>query len=79
MNKKNPKISYNKESEVLSIEIKQEKSVDSDINGNIVIDYNKKGEAVRVNLYNFSFASFRENTKTFRNFIQGFKLPSLVN
>ncbi|KKQ01504.1 MAG: hypothetical protein US18_C0046G0007 [Parcubacteria group bacterium GW2011_GWB1_36_5] len=78
MNKQNMKISYDKESEVLSIEIKRRKSVDSDIAGNVVIDYDKKGEAVRVNLYNFSFDLFRDNAKFFKNFTSGFKLPSLV-
>ncbi|KKR61549.1 hypothetical protein A2643_04140 [Candidatus Nomurabacteria bacterium RIFCSPHIGHO2_01_FULL_39_220] len=78
MNKQNQKISYDKESEVLSIEMKHGKSVDSDISGNVVIDYDKKGEVVRVNLYNFSFASFRENLKTLKSFTQSFKLPFLV-
>ncbi len=78
MNKQNQKISYNKESKVLSIEMKRGKSVDSDISGNVVIDYDKKGEVMRVNLYNFSFASFHENIKTFKSFTRGFKLPFLV-
>ena len=58
--------------------MKHGKSVDSDISGNVVIDYDKKGEVVRVNLYNFSFASFRENLKTLKSFTQSFKLPFLV-
>ena len=78
MSKKNQKISYDKESKVLSIEMKRGKSFDSDIAGNVVIDYDKKGEAVRVNLYNFSFAVFRENAKTLKNFIRSFKVPFLV-
>ena len=78
MKKSNPKISYNKESQVLSIEMKKVKSADSDIQGNMVIDYDKKGEVVRVNLYNFSFAEFRENLKTLKNFTRSFKLPFLV-
>lgn len=78
MSKQNPKISYDKESGVLSIEMKRGKSVDSDVRGNIVIDYDKKGEAVRINLYNFSFALFRENSKTIKNFTQAFKMPFLV-
>ena len=79
MKKQNPKISYDKESEVLSIEMKNAKSVDSDISGSVVIDYDKKGEAVCINLYNFSFASFKENMKAFNGFSRGFKLPSLVS
>ena len=78
MNKKNPKISYDKEASVLSIEMKQVKSVDSDIQGNVVIDYDKKGEVVRVNFYNFSFAEFQENVKILKNFTRSLKLPLLV-
>ncbi len=78
MKKSNPKISYDKESSVLSIEMKRAKSIDSDIQGNVVIDYDKKGDVVRVNLYNFSFTEFRDNLKTLKNFAQNFKLPFLV-
>ena len=78
MKKSNPKISYDKESSVLSIEMKRAKSIDSDLQGNVVIDYDKKGDVVRVNLYNFSFTEFRDNLKTLKNFAQNFKLPFLV-
>ena len=78
MNKKNPKISYDKGSGVLSIEMKPGKSADSDLAGNVVIDYDKKGDVIRVNLYNFSFALFRENAKILKNFTRNFKLPFLV-
>ena len=39
-----------KDSKVLSINMKKAKSVDSDIHGNVVVDYDKQGNAVRVNL-----------------------------
>ena len=78
MIKNNSKISYDKESKVLSIEMKHAKSVDSDIQGNVVIDYDKKGEVVRVNLYNFTFDEFRENVKTLKNFTRSLNLPFLV-
>lgn len=73
MNKKYIKISYNKQAGVLSIEVKRVRSVDSDIQGNTVIDYDKKGEVVRVNLYDFSFSQFRQNLRTLKNFSQNFK------
>lgn len=63
-----PKISYDKESQVLSIEFAKAKSIDSDIQRNAVIDYDKKGEIVRINLYNFDFDNFRENAKIFKQF-----------
>ena len=72
MKKKSPKISYDKESQVLSIEVNRKKSVDSDIQDNVVIDYGKNGEIVRINLYNFSFDSFRNHLKEFRKFAQGY-------
>lgn len=78
MNKKNQKISYDKEANVLSIEMKRGKSADSDIQGNVVIDYDKNGEVVRVSLYDFSFARFRENAKTLKNAARTFKLPLTV-
>ena len=71
MKKNSPKISYDKESEVLSIELKKVKSADSDIQGNLVIDYDKNGEIVRINLYNFDFAGFRNGVKAFKNFASG--------
>ena len=78
MKKNNPKILYDKQAGVLSIEMKHAKSVDSDIQNNVVIDYDKKGEVVRVNLYNFSFDEFRDNAKSLKDFAQSFKLPFLV-
>lgn len=68
MKKPRPKIAYDKESEVLSIQIGKGKSTDSDIQNNAVIDYNEKGEIVRVNLYKFSFSDFTENLPTLKTF-----------
>lgn len=42
--KKNIKILYDKESKVLSVEMKRVKSVDSDIHENVVIDYDKRAK-----------------------------------
>ena len=54
MSRNNPKIIYDAASKVLSVEIEKKKSVDSDIQGNVVIDYDKQGKIVRINLYDFS-------------------------
>lgn len=62
------KVSYDKESEVFSVEVSKDKSVDSDIRGNVVIDYGKKGEIVRVNFYNFSFDNFRKGMSAIKEF-----------
>ena len=68
MKKSNQKIIYDKENGVLVIELKRAKSVDSDIQGNAVIDYGKDGEVVRLNLYNFSLDAFRENADALKRF-----------
>ena len=68
MNRKGPKIYYDRESNVLSIEVKKSKSVDSGIQGNAVIDYDRRGEIVRINLYRFSFDSFRKSKRALGRF-----------
>ncbi len=68
MSKKNIKVLYDKKSKVLSVEIGRGKSADSDIQGNVVIDYDKKGRIVRLNLYDFSFDDFRETRPALRSF-----------
>lgn len=73
MNKKNIKISYDKDSRVLVLEMKKARSVDSEIKDNIVIDYDKKGKVVRVNIYDFSFNDFRESSDMFRNFVRNYR------
>lgn len=68
MSKSKPKISYDKESRVMSIELGKNKSVDSDIHGNVVIDYDEHGKAVRVNFYEFSFDAFKNGLKAIKDF-----------
>ena len=68
MKKNNQKIIYDKENGVLVIELKRAKSVDSDIQGNAVIDYGKNGEVVRLNLYSFSFEAFRTSADALKRF-----------
>ena len=75
MNKKNPKISYDRKSGVLSIEAKQGKSVDSDIQGNIVVDYDKKGDIIRFNLYDFDFNEFKGSAKAIEDFSRNSNFP----
>lgn len=78
MSKKNLKILYDRGSKVLSVEIGGKKSVDSDIQGNIVVDYDKDGKIVRINLYDFSFDAFRENRKAINSFASHIKVPVLT-
>ena len=64
MNRNKPRICYDKAGNVLSIEMNHGKSVDSDIQGNIVLDYDRKGKIVRINLYQFDFDAFRKSRRT---------------
>lgn len=67
-NDSNYNIIYDRDDEVLSVELKKAKSVDSDINGNAVIDYDKNGGIIRINLYNFSFNNFKEKMHILKEF-----------
>ena len=79
MNKPNPKIAYDKESQALSIEMSKAKSVDSDIKDNMVIDYDRKGNMVRVNFYDFNFSSFRNGQKALKRFAKRSDAIRVVN
>ena len=69
MKKPYKKISYDKESKILSFLVKSAKSADSDISGNLVIDYDKKGDVVRVDFYDFDFNDFKEIKKNIKGFM----------
>lgn len=53
------KIKYDKEIEILSIRLSDKKSVDSDARGNVVIDYDKDGKVVNVEIMNISLEEFK--------------------
>ena len=55
-----PKIKYDKKSNILSIRLSRKKSVDSDIKGNIVIDYDKNGEIVNIEIMKINFDEFKK-------------------
>lgn len=52
------KIQYNKEDNILSIRFGKARSVDSDINGNVVIDYDKNGKVVGLDIMKFNLSNF---------------------
>ena len=56
---KNPKISYDSESQILSIRLSEKKSVDSDIYGNVVVDYDHNGKMVNVDIMDISLNEFK--------------------
>ena len=63
-----PKIEYEKESKVLSMQFRKGKSVDSDMQGNLVIDYDTQGNVVRIEVYDFNFDSFQDSRKKLQEF-----------
>lgn len=52
------KIKYNKQAKILSIRLDEEKSVDSDIKKNIVVDYDKHGNIVNIDIMNINLDEF---------------------
>ena len=67
----NPSLSYDQDSQVLSIRLKDSPSVDSDMQGNVVLDYGEKGEVVAVNVYKVNFDAFKEAGKNIEQFAKG--------
>jgi len=73
-----PQFEYDKEAKALSLSVSRAKSVDSDIRGNVVIDYDKKGDVVRLNLYDFDFRAFQKNRKAIDQFARSHKVAVLA-
>lgn len=48
------KVTYDKESNIMSIRLKNAKSVDSDVKGNCVLDYDAKGKVVNIEILDFN-------------------------
>ena len=55
-----PQIQYNREAEVVSIRVSPERSVDSDIQGNVVIDYDAHGNVVNVDIMKINIDEFNK-------------------
>ncbi len=47
-----PSISYDPEVNILSIRLKRVKSVDSELKGNVVLDYDAKGQLTNIDVMN---------------------------
>ena len=60
MNINNPTIHYDQEAHILSIRLTPQKSVDSDIKGNVVFDYDAQGNLVNVDIMKIFLGEFRE-------------------
>ena len=54
-----PKVRYDKEARVLRIQLRPGKSADSDIERNTVIDYDKQGNVVNLEIMGFGLDEFK--------------------
>ena len=63
-----PKIEVDQESGVVSISLKRGRGVESEISGNAVLDYDKNGDLVKVNLYSINFDNFESHKKDLVHF-----------
>ncbi len=58
-----PKIEYDPEVKILKIRIRGGKSVDSEIKDNIVLDYNKDGELVKLEIMEVNLDELAKGSK----------------
>jgi uncharacterized protein YuzE len=65
-----PKIFYDAKARILRIQLRPGRSVDSDIEQNTVIDYDKQKNVIALEIMSFSLNDF----KTFRSL--GYRMPS---
>ena len=65
MKKNKIQFKYDKESEVLSVRLGIKKRVDSDMQDNMVVDYDVdvNGNIVQIDFHDFSFSDFKENKR----------------
>lgn len=54
-----PTITYDAGSRILSIKLSKARSVDSDVRGNVVVDYDAHGTPVRLDIMDCSLDEFR--------------------
>jgi uncharacterized protein YuzE len=64
------KIEYDKREKILSIRLSKKRSVDSDVRGNAVVDYDKDGRVVMIEIMPFTLEEFA----TINNY-----LPRILN
>ena len=65
-----PKISYDQKAKVLRIQLRPGRSSDSDIERNTVIDYDKRGKVINIEIMSFALDEF----KTLRS--ASYRMPS---
>lgn len=64
------KIKYDKDSKILTIRLSNKKSVDSDVRKNVVVDYDKDGEVVNVEIMNINMEEFKTANNYFNKILK---------
>ena len=64
-----PKIDYDQEAKILTIKISNKKSVDSDVQKNVVVDYDKDGDIAKMEIMSVSLNEFEKEENYLRNFL----------
>ena len=65
-----PKIQYHEKEKILSIRLSENKSVDSDVQNNIVIDYDKNGNVVNLEIMPISMREFSQAKQHFAEVVR---------
>ena len=64
------KIQYNKESKIISIKISNKKSIDSDVQDNVVVDYDKNNNITNIDVIYIDFNEFKSKKLCFEEIIR---------
>ena len=64
-----PKIKYDPETQIVSIKMNNKKSVDSDVQNNVVIDYDINDDITNIDLMNIDINEFNSNKMYFEEAI----------
>lgn len=64
------KIKYNKKTKILSIRLSDKRSIDSDVQGNVVVDYDKEGKIINIDIMNINFEEFSKTKDWLREVLR---------
>lgn len=64
------KIQYNKENKIISIKISNKKSIDSDVQDNVVVDYDKDKNITNIDIMDINFNEFKPKKLYFEEIIK---------
>ena len=65
-----PKIDYDQETNIMTIKISSKKSVDSDMQKNIVVDYDKDGNIAKIEIMNIDLSEFEKKEMKLGNYVK---------